>query len=263
MAGDSPGLRGLGAFATTAWRVAPERCDLVRRPPAPRAWSFEAQPQRVAVDLARTALVVVDMQNDFCHPRGWLASIGVDVSPARTPIPALRELLPWWREQAGPVIWLNWGNRPDRANLPPGVLHVYNPDGRSTGLGDALATAPDPSSRVLTAGHWGAAIVDELVPAAGDLQVAKFRMSGFWDTCLDGLLRNAGVHSVAFAGVNVDQCVLATLIDAACAGYDVLLVEDACATTSPEYCAKATVYNVRQCFGFTTTVWALVSGGPA
>lgn len=260
MVSHQAGLRGLGAFAATAWRVGPEHCDLVRRPAGPRAWSLDAQPQQITVDLARCALVVIDMQNDFCHPRGWLASIGVDVGPARAPIGPLRDLLPWWRAQAGPVVWLNWGNRPDRANLPPGVLHVYNPDGRSTGLGDPLQTAPDPSSRVLTAGSWGAAIVDELVPAAGDLRVDKFRMSGFWDTCLDSLLRNADVQSLFFAGVNVDQCVLATLIDAACAGYDVVLLEDGCATTSPAFCAQATLYNVRQCFGFTTTVPALVAG---
>ena len=58
-----------------------------------------------------------------------------------------------------PVIWLNWGNRPDRANLPPGVLHVYDPDGESIGIGDAL---PGSGSHVLEAGSWSAAMVDGL-----------------------------------------------------------------------------------------------------
>jgi nicotinamidase-related amidase len=238
-------------------------CDLVRRAPVTRPWAFAARPQDLTVDLARCALVVVDMQNDFCHPQGWLASIGVDVTPARSPIEPLRRLLPWWRSRAGPVVWLNWGNRPDRANLPAGVLHVYNPDGRSTGLGDPLAGAAVPGARVLTAGSWGAAIVDELEVAPKDLRIDKYRMSGFWDSCLDGTLRNAGVHGVFFAGVNVDQCVLATLIDAACAGYDVVLLEECCATTSPAFCTEATLYNVRQCFGFTATLDALQGGRSA
>ena len=78
-------------------------------------------------------------------------------------------------------------------------------------------------------------------------------MSGFFDTPLDSILRSLRVDTVFFAGVNADQCVLATLTDAACLGYDAVLVEEASATTSPNYCLAATLYNVRQCFGFTTT----------
>ena len=75
-------------------------------------------------------------------------------------------------------------------------------------------------------------------------------MSGFWDTALDSILRNLGATTLLFAGVNVDQCVLATLQDASCLGYDCILLEDCSATTSPDYCLAATLYNVRQCFGF-------------
>jgi nicotinamidase-related amidase len=87
----------------------------------------------------------------------------------------------------------------------------------------------------------------------GDIHVDKYRMSGFWDTPLDSILRNLRVDTLLMTGVNTDQCVLATLIDAACLGYDVVLVTDACATTSPDYCRAATEYNTRQCFGFTAT----------
>jgi nicotinamidase-related amidase len=76
-------------------------------------------------------------------------------------------------------------------------------------------------------------------------------MSGFWDTELESVLRNHDIATVVFGGVNADQCVLATLIDAACAGFDVLMATDASATTSPSFCWDATIYNVRQCFGFT------------
>jgi ureidoacrylate peracid hydrolase len=231
------------------WTLSPGLVDLRRPAVQPRPVSIEAAPQRLTLDLARTAVVVVDLQNDFCHPEGWLASIGVDVSTATAPVVPLVETLPLLREAGARVVWLNWGNRRDQANLPPGVRHVYDPDGSSTGIGDALPNG----SHVLEEGSWSAALIDDLVPEPGDVHVAKYRMSGFFDTPLDSVLRRLRVDTLLFAGVNVDQCVLATLSDAACLGYDVVLVEDFCATTSPQFCTDATLYNVRQVFGFTTT----------
>jgi nicotinamidase-related amidase len=154
---------------------------------------------------------------------------------------------------------LNWGNRPDRANLPPNVLHVYDPAAQGRGIGSPL---PGNGAPVLQAGSWAAAVVDELSPAEADIRVDKYRMSGFFDTPLDSVLRGLRVDTVLFAGVNADQCVLATLTDAACLGYDAVLVEDAVATTSPDYCMAATLYNVRQCFGFTVTSADLLAALP-
>jgi nicotinamidase-related amidase len=208
----------------------------------------DARPQRLRLDLARCAIVVIDMQNDFCHADGWLASIGVDVTPARAPIAPLQALLPRLRAARVPVLWLNWGNRPDRLNLSPSLLHVYKPHGTGCGLGDPL---PSNGAPVLQAGSWAAAVVDELAPLPGDIRVDKYRMSGFPDTPLDSILRNLGVSTLLFAGVNADQCVLCTLQDANFLGYDCLFVEECCATTSPQFCWEATLYNVRQCFGFT------------
>ena len=194
-------------------------------------------------------MIIVDMQNDFCHSGGWLASIGVDVTSARSPIEPLVNGVPTVRRAGIPVVWLDWGARTDRANLPPNVIHVYDPEGTGVGIGSIEPTG----SPVLERGSWSAALVDELerIVADDDIRIDKHRMSGFWDTELDSVLRNLDVTTLLFAGVNADQCVLATLIDAACAGYDTIMLEDACATTSPDYCWDATVYNVRQCFGFT------------
>jgi ureidoacrylate peracid hydrolase len=239
----------LGPTSRNSWGLSVSRADLTR-PRSIRAVEVDARPQRLCVDLARTAIVVVDMQNDFCSEGGWLHSIGVDVTGARAPIAPLQRLLPSLRDADVPVIWLNWGNRPDRANLPPSVLHVYNPDGVSRGIGDVL---PGQDTGVLELDSWGASIVDDLAVDERDVHVAKYRMSGFWDTPLDSILRNLDVTTLLFAGVNADQCVLATLIDAACAGFDVVMLDDCAATTSPTFCWDATVYNVRQCFGFTAT----------
>ena len=204
-------LRPLGSSPRNRWQVGDDRISMVRTPTAPRPVTIVDNGRAVTFDLARTALIVVDMQNDFCHPEGWLAHIGVDVAPARRPIDPLRRLLPVLRGAGVPVGWLGWGNRPDRLNLSPALLHVYNPTGAGVGLGDPLPISGAP---VLEAGSWAAAVVDELVPDPTDIQVAKYRMSGFPDTPLDSILRNLRVTTLLFAGVNLDQCVLCTLQDA-------------------------------------------------
>ncbi|MDX2104417.1 MAG: isochorismatase family cysteine hydrolase [Alphaproteobacteria bacterium] len=239
-------MQTLGRTQANRWRVSATSADLVRTPLPPVPVTVVAEPKTITLDLARTAMVVVDMQNDFCHPDGWLASIGVDVTPARAPIGPLQRLLPKLRAASVPIVWVNWGNRPDQLNLSPCLLHVYNPTGTGTGLGDPLPNG----AHVLEKDSWAAAIVDELAPEPGDIQVDKMRMSGFWDTPLDSILRQLGVTTLLFAGVNSDQCVLATLMDANFLGYDTILVDDCAATTSPPYCAEATRYNVRTCFGF-------------
>ena len=100
----------------------------------------------------------------------------------------------------------------------------------------ALPGAPQgvshPNVHVLETGSWGAAVVDELVQDPSDIRIDKCRMSGFTDTCLDSVLRNLGINTPLFAGVNADQCVLATLMQANFLGYDCVLLQDCAATTS-------------------------------
>ncbi|MFM7600747.1 MAG: cysteine hydrolase family protein [Pseudanabaena sp.] len=235
--------------APNAWLVNEQLADLTRSPLSPQPVTISTQTKTLRLDLSKTAIIIVDMQNDFCHPDGWLAHIGVDITPARTPIEPLQKLLPPLRSHNIPILWLNWGNRPDLLNISAGLRHVYNPSGRGIGLGDPL---PANSSSVLTLNSWAAAIVSELIPESTDIHVAKYRMSGFWDTPLDSILKNLGRTTLLFTGVNADQCVMATLQDANFLGYDCILIKDCSATTSPEFCMQATIYNVNQCFGFVT-----------
>lgn len=241
-------LRSLGV-PPNAWSVDAAIADITRPPLPPRPVTLPTDSKTLRLDLAKAAMVVIDMQNDFCHPDGWLAHIGVDVMPAREPIAPLKTLLPALRNVDIPVLWVNWGNRPDLLNISAGLRHVYNPTGDGVGLGDPL---PKNGAPVLMKGSWAAAVVEELAIEPEDIQIDKYRMSGFWDTPLDSILRNLGRTTLFFAGVNADQCVMATLQDANFLGYDCILVRDCTATTSPEYCLKATFYNVNQCFGFVT-----------
>jgi nicotinamidase-related amidase len=231
------------------WRASTRHVDMATTPARPRPLKVAAAPQDVTIDLKRTAIIVVDMQNDFCAEGGWVDHLGADYTPDRLPIAPLQKLLPALRKAQVPVIWLNWGNRPDLANMPPNQIHLYKNSGTGIGLGDPL---PGSGASVLQKDSWAAAVVDELAPDPMDIKVDKYRISGFWDTPLDSILRNLDIRTVLFAGVNTDQCVLHSLTDANFLGYGCVLVEDCCGTTSPDFCRESTVWNVKKCFGFVT-----------
>ena len=253
----SDGTGTLGIPERDFYRVSKTAVDMTREVPPIRAVTIAALPQSITIDLNKTALIVIDMQNEFCSPKGWLASAGADVGPARKPIGPIKALSSALRALRVPIIWVNWGLRPDRLNLSPGTLHTFNPTACGAGLCDLMQSdAPEDAPgnyRILQKGSWGAEIVDELSPFPGDVHVDKQRISGFWDTPLDSILRNLAIRTVVFCGINADQCVYSTLIDANFKGYDTVLVEDGVATTSPDYCLQATLYNVRFAFGFTVT----------
>jgi len=244
----NPQLNTLGV-APNAWEVNADFADITRPPLLPYLITLATETKKLRLDLTKSALLIIDMQNDFCHADGWLAHIGVDISPTGRAIAPLQSILPRLRAAEVPIIWLNWGNRPDLLNISAGLRHVYNSTGTGVGLGDPL---PSNSARVLLKDSWAAAVIDELKQKPQDIKIDKYRMSGFWDTPLDSILKNLGRTTLFFGGVNVDQCVLATLMDANFLGYDCILVKDCTATTSPDYCWQATLYNVQQCFGFVS-----------
>lgn len=239
----------LGTFTNTRWQVNATQVDMVVPTRAPVIATLDCAPQNVRIDLNHTAIIVIDMQNDFCTEGGWVDHIGGNFAADRAPIAPLQRLLPILRAQQVPVIWVNWGNRPDLANMPANQHHLYKPTGQGIGLGEAL---PDHGAHVLEKDSWAAAVVDELAPHPEDILVDKYRISGFWDTPLDSILRNLGVRTLLFAGVNTDQCVLHTLTDANFLGYGCILLEDCCATSSPDFCTQATLWNVQKCFGFVS-----------
>jgi len=209
----------------------------------------------VEFDLAAAALIVIDMQNDFLHPEGWFASRGIDGAPVRAVIPAVETLAAALRGAEVPVIWLNWGLRADRANLSAFTINR----GRSGGGATYADPSPSGRGRILVQDEWGAAIVDELTVADHDLIVHKHRLSGFWDNELDSVLRQQGITTLLFAGINIDRCVFSTLQDASFLGYDCLLVEDACATVSPDFVRDAILFLVRKLHGAVASSGAILS----
>ena len=248
----------LGATARNAFHVSDESVDVRRKARVPRTAQLEAQSQNVIFDANRAALIVVDMQNDFCASDGWIAAMGIDVSSAQALTVPINRAAGAIRSSGAPVIWLNWGVRPDRLNLSPGTLHPFNPNGKAPGLAGEISNA-EGEYHLLEKGSWGAEIIDGLDQDASDIHISKHRISGFWDTPLDAILKNLDITTLFFAGVNTDHCVLATLMDASFSGYDTIMLEDCAATTSPDFCTRATLHNVRFCFGFTSTSDQLVA----
>ena len=248
-----------GPAPPNAWTLGEAGLSLVRTAPRPVPVRLDVSPQPLTFDLSRSVLVVVDMQNDFCHPKGWFGQKGIGVAPMRRPIPVLQRLLPAWRAAGGRVLWLNWGVRPDVANLPPTVLFK----GKRTANGVGYAErSPEDRGRALVPGDWGAQVVDELPVDPRDLTVFKHRLSGFADNELDGVLRQQGVTTLLWAGINTDRCVFSSLQDAGFLGYDNLLLADACSTPSPAYVTRAIHFIVQQLHGFVVTSDVLLAALP-
>jgi len=245
-----------GPSAHNAWTLAGDTVSLVRTPPRPKPVHVPALPQAIEFDLARSALIVVDMQNDFCHPEGWFAQKGIGIRPMRKPIDTIARLLPAWRAAGGAVLWLNWGIRADRRNLSPTVQFKGKRSAEGVGYAEHSPIDHGPS---LVQGAWGAQVIDELPVAPTDITVHKHRLSGFWDNELDSVLRQQGVTTLMFAGINTDRCVFSTLQDGNFLGYDCVLLSDACGTPSPAYVSRGIHFIVQQLHGFVATADALIT----
>jgi ureidoacrylate peracid hydrolase len=238
------------------WEKRGNVTTMVRPDIAACRMSFDALPGPAEVDIARSALIVIDMQNDFLHPEGWFASArGADVEPLGAITGNINALADQFRACRSTVIHLNWGVRADLANLPANVVDKASDCGRGIGYADELVNGP-----VLVADSWGAQSVPAIRTCHQDIHVSKQRLSGFSDNELDQLLRRRRVDTLFFTGINIDRCVFATLADACFQGYDAVLVEDACATTSPACVTDAITYLVRLVYGFTATTDSLLAG---
>ena len=198
----------------------------------------------------RGALIVIDMQNDFCSPGGWTDSSGLDYEACREAIPGVQRAVEAARGYGMWVVWVYWYNRPDLRNLGAPTLYSFKHKPEQKGIGEVLG-----GGRVLTEGSWNAEMVDELKPLIRDedVRIEKVRMNGFIGTHLDQVLRTQGISTLFFTGVNVDQCVATTMEEAYFRDYNCVLLEDGCATSSPDYCKKSVVFNAKQCWGFSTT----------
>ncbi|HET8693349.1 MAG TPA: cysteine hydrolase [Aquabacterium sp.] len=188
---------------------------------------LDAQPFGYEFDVAKTALVIIDMQRDFVEPGGFGASLGNDVRPLQAIVPALQNLLHAWRQVGGFVVHTREGHRPDLSDCPPAKLNRGSPALR---IGDE-----GPMGRVLIWGAAGHAIIPELAPVSGELVVDKPGKGAFYGTYLNEALQVRGITHLLITGVTTEVCVQTTMREANDRGYECLLIEDATESYFPAF----------------------------
>lgn len=189
--------------------------------------TIAAMPAPIAVDTARLALVIIDMQRDFLEPGGFGEALGNDVSQVARIVPACATLLSGLRAARIPIIHTREGHRPDLSDAPKAKVERGAPAMR---IGDA-----GPMGRILIRGEAGHDIVADLAPLNGEPVVDKPGKGAFYQTDLDLMLRNGGIDTLLVAGVTTEVCVHTTIREANDRGYKCIAVADCCASYFLEF----------------------------
>jgi ureidoacrylate peracid hydrolase len=191
----------------------------------PRTLEVAARPSSLSARTDRTAVVVVDMQNDFASPGGMFDRAGIDVRGIQAIVAPTAALLDTARAAGMFVIYLKMGFEPDLTDTgapmsPTWLKHV------PFGVG-AEVSAPDGTpGRILIRETWNTDIVDELRPQDGDVVLYKNRYSGFYGTDLDRQLRAREIDTLIVVGATTSVCVESTVRDATFRDYRCLVLED-------------------------------------
>jgi ureidoacrylate peracid hydrolase len=209
--------------------------------------SFSTRPHAIDVDLERSALVVVDMQNAFASKGGMFDLSGVDIRRAAAVIGIIKDVLQTAREASMPVVYLQMGYDAELTNSGG----PESPNSHKELALLLMKKRPELKGRVLTQGQWDWEVVDELKPQPGDLVVNKTRYSGFCATPLDSMLRTRGVKTLFFTGIATNICVESTLRDAFFLDYWPVLLRDATMQAGPPLLQEATIQNVELALGWT------------
>lgn len=214
-----------------------------------RPLRLPARPSPLTIDLARTAVVVVDMQNAFASQGGMLDLAGADITGAPHVVEVIGQVLDTARAAGVPIVYLQMGYKPDLSNSGgPGAPNWHKE------LALRLMEERQPlRGKLLVEGTWDFAIVDELAPHPEDTVMVKTRYSGFARTGLDEELRRRGLEYLIFAGITTNVCVETTLRDAFVLDYWPVLIADGAMPAGPRAMHDATVFNVESFFGWSVT----------
>jgi ureidoacrylate peracid hydrolase len=208
---------------------------------------LQARPDPVEVDLAQSAVVVVDMQNAFASKKGMLDIAGADISGAPRVVSVISQVLAAARCGGVPVVYLQMGYKPDLSDSGGPQSPNWHKE-----LGIRLMNCrPELKGQLVTEGTWDFAIVDELAPQPQDIVIVKTRYSGFSRTALDDELKARGVRYLFFTGIATNVCVESTLRDAFFLDYWPILITDATMAAGPPSMQEATLFNIETYFGWT------------
>ncbi len=215
---------------------------------SPQAVTLEAEPESLEIDLQRTVIMVIDMQNVFAAKGGLFDVHGMDISPCRKTIAPIEKITNMARSKEVTVIY---------------TVHTYSPDMYDTGGPSSpnwwkeptlvmCRKYPEHADKGCFRNTWGCEIIDELKPRKGDVIIEKNKYSGFTGTNLDNILKAHNAKYLIFTGLTTNVCVESTLRDAYFLEYWPIIVSDACALIGPPSVHDATLSTIRIAFGWVT-----------
>jgi nicotinamidase-related amidase len=187
----------------------------------PYPWPYDGDLRR-----ENTALVVIDMQTDFCGRGGYIDLLGYDISLTRACIEPIARVLAAFRHHAMPVFHTREGHRPDLSDLPDNKRWRSRRTASGVGIGDS-----GPCGRVLVRGEPGWEIIPELAPRSGEPVVDKPGKGSFCATDLELMLRQRGLRNLVLTGITTDVCVHTTMREANDRGFECMILRDCCAAT--------------------------------
>jgi ureidoacrylate peracid hydrolase len=215
-----------------------------------RLVTLPARPEPIRVAAEETALVVVDMQNAYASPGGYVDLAGFDISGAAGTIAAVAKTVETARGAGVQVVFLQNGWDPDYVEAGG----RGSPNWHKSNALRTMRERPELQGRLLARGGWDYALVDALAPREGDLTLHKPRYSAFFNSQLDSVLRARGIRNLVFVGIASNVCVESTLRDGFHLEYFGVMLEDATHHLGPDFVREATLYNVEKFFGWVSTV---------
>lgn len=212
--------------------------------------NIKADPEAIEVDPNRVAVVVVDMQKDFCREGGLFDKIGkLDGEKVDRVTKASKKVIKKAREVGIKIVYIRMGYRADYSDAGgPESPNYWKEDGIVE-----MHENPEEKGKFVTKGSKYWEIIDELEPKEGDVIVDKNRYSAFPNTDFNAILQTFNIKYLVFVGLATNVCVESTLRDAYFDEYFPILVKDACGNAGPDYTQAATIWNVKELFGWVTT----------